>query len=213
MYHEANKEGFNEKSRLYREANKEEIAEYNRVYREANKEESRLHREGNKEALTEYSRVYREANKEEIAEKNRLYREANKEEIAEKKRLYYEAKREEYFVEHGCYPPISGNNDTLYIWEAVGEMWNDQPIFKIGVTSERLGDVRIHQVGRQLECEVKVHLLLLIFNEKATDLEARIHNMLPTVPNMGDIDGKTEFRACSYPEMEAIVEMIEFDEG
>ena len=105
------------------------------------------------------------------------------------------------------------DNDTFYIWEVMDVLWEDLPIFKIGTTSKRLGSRRIKQVSTKANLIPKTHLIIEVKDELATDLERRIHNLLPIIPNMGDIDGKTEFRACSHAKMEAIIEMIKFDEA
>ena len=205
QYYEDNKE---KRKQQYYEDNKEG----KKQYYENNKERKQQYYEDNKERIKENGKQYYEDNK----EKKQQYYEDNKEWIKERikerdKQCRYE-RREEYFNEHGCYPPITSDNNMIYIWEVIGELWNNLPIFKIGVTSERLGEKRIHNVRNSIGCKIRVRLLINVQGEPATHLENRIHNMLPIIPNMGDINGKTEFRSCSYSEMDAIVEMIEFDE-
>jgi hypothetical protein len=90
--------------------------------------------------------------------------------------------------------------------------WNDNPVFKIGVTSERLGEQRIHLVARDGNLTAKLLLLMKVHGESATSVENRIHNMLCVVPNMGDIDGRTEFRSCSYEKMQEIIDVVEFED-
>lgn len=42
----------------------------------------------------------------------------------------------------------SCDNDALYIWQAVDQYFNGKPVYKIGVTSLRLGTSRIKRVAR-----------------------------------------------------------------
>ena len=97
------------------------------------------------------------------------------------------------------------DNDALYIWEAVGERWNDKPIFKIGVTSKRLGETRIKQVAYTMGFEYKIHLLEDI--DKAKNLEREILNKLCDTPTLTG-SGYTEFRACSYEDMDEIINQL-----
>ena len=87
------------------------------------------------------------------------------------------------------------DNDTIYIWRAVGQYFNGEPIYKIGVTSARLGSRRIDQVAKDVGFEY-----VLICCEpvacRATDLEKRLH-LLGHDPQFTGFDGATEFRAMS----------------
>lgn len=85
------------------------------------------------------------------------------------------------------------DNDTIYIWRAVGQYFNGEPVYKIGVTSARLGDLRIKHVANGvgfefvLICHVKVRC-------RATEIEKRLH-LLGYDPEYVGFDGATEFRA------------------
>ncbi len=212
-----NKEHRIKHAKGYREENKDVLSEKAKVrYDNADPVErtrkNKIWREDNREEIIRKNKIWQEENKESQIEKRKLYYWENREELLEKNKVWYQKKREEYFAEHGHYPPVKTDNNMLYIWEAVGESWNDMPIFKIGMTSERLGEQRIHSVARKANMTAKLLLLIQVGDEKASSLEWRIHNMLETTPDVGDIDGKTEFRACTYEQMETIIEMIEFDE-
>ena len=97
------------------------------------------------------------------------------------------------------------DNDVLYVWEAVGERWNDKPIFKIGVTSKRLGMTRVKQVAYSMGFEYKIHLLEVV--DKARSKEQEILNKLYDIPTLIG-NGSTEFRACSYQELEKLKEAL-----
>lgn len=229
---EANSERVKERKAIWHINNKERTKEqritYAYKYRTTNKDKIRRgakqYRDENREMLNTKSRNHYAENKEELQKKGREYQrlwaENNKDKMKIsqdkqnlKRRIKRKDNREAYFKKHGCCPPIVSSNDTLYIWEAVGELWDGVPIFKIGTTSKRLNDKRIHIVASKANLTAEIHLIIGVSGESATTLENRIHNMLPIIPNMGDIDGKTEFRACSYQKMKGIIEMIDFDEA
>ena len=98
------------------------------------------------------------------------------------------------------------DNDAIYIWRAVGQHYNGNPVYKIGVTSARLGIDRIVTVARRSGFEFD-----LICCEpvacKATDLERKLH-LLGEDPQFTGFDGCTEFRALSDGALYAAVTMI-----
>src|SRR5574343_589881 len=100
----------------------------------------------------------------------------------------------------------SSNNDTIYIWRAVGQHYNGHPVYKIGVTSARLGVRRIEEVARDSGFEFD-----LICCEpvacKATELERKLH-LLGEDPQFTGFNGATEFRALSDSALYAAISMI-----
>tara|TARA_R110000772_G_scaffold5454_7_gene19515 strand:+ start:628 stop:1476 length:849 start_codon:yes stop_codon:yes gene_type:complete len=221
VYREENRELINENCRAYYKTHKVEMNAQNKKYCMENKESLRKHRalqyKENRGRLLAQAKLYGEENKEARAIYAKKYNKENREFLAKKDKHRYDKKKakyvDTYFEEHGNYPPnrLGSDNDTLYVWEVVDELWADLPIFKIGITSERLGKTRIHQVARSYGFEYKVHLLIKVHNESATSLECRIHGMLDVIPKLIG-DGATEFRACSYEQMEDVIKMITFDE-
>ena len=100
------------------------------------------------------------------------------------------------------------DNDTIYIWRAVGQHHNGNPVYKIGVTSARLGDWRIRLCASKAGFEFD-----LICNEtladgvRATDIEKKLLRLGEPVDYSG-FDGCTEFRALSDSALYAAVSMI-----
>ncbi len=96
---------------------------------------------------------------------------------------------------------IRGEYNIFYIWEAIGERWNDKPIFKIGVTSKRLGIERIERVAFTNNFEHKIHVL--IESDIASYLESTLLNKFNDIPNISG-EGATEFRAIEYEDIERL---------
>ena len=98
------------------------------------------------------------------------------------------------------------DNNAIYIWRAVGQHYNGNPVYKIGVTSARLGINRILRCSRSngfefdLVCCERVQC-------KATELERKLL-MLGEDPCFLGFDGATEFRALSDSALYAAVSMI-----
>ena len=99
-------------------------------------------------------------------------------------------------------------NDTIYIWRAVGQFHNGHPIYKIGVTSARLGDWRIRLCAAKAGFEFE-----LVCNEtlapgvRATEIEKKLLRLGEPVDYSG-FDGCTEFRAMSDSALYAAVSVI-----
>lgn len=87
------------------------------------------------------------------------------------------------------------DNDAVYIWRAVGQYFNGEPVYKIGLTSARLNGFRVKEGARKSGFD---HVLICC--EKVTcparDLEKRLH-LLGHDPKFVGFDGCTEFRAMS----------------
>ncbi len=96
-------------------------------------------------------------------------------------------------------------SNVLYIWEALGEQWDDKPIFKIGVTSNHLGTYRIKKVAYTHNFDYKIHLFKVINN--ATVKEAELLNKFKIIPNLHGA-GSTEFRAFSYCELQELLDAL-----
>lgn len=100
----------------------------------------------------------------------------------------------------------SRDNDAIYIWRAVGQHYNGHPVYKIGVTSARLGTRRIEQVAKGSGFEFDLICCELV-QCKATDLERKLH-LLGEDPQFTGFDGCTEFRALSDSALYAAISMI-----
>lgn len=98
------------------------------------------------------------------------------------------------------------DNDAIYIWRAVGAYFNGHPVYKIGVTSARLGTARIEQVAKESGFEVDL-ICCEPVQCKATELEAKLH-ILGENPGYTGFNGATEFRALSPASLYAAITII-----
>lgn len=96
--------------------------------------------------------------------------------------------------------------NVLYVWRVKGVMFNEQPVFKIGVTSRRLGKQRIYECARKNKIEVEN--IQLFDTLRAGDLERQVHQLLSTVPDCGFTDGRSEFRSCSEEDMRVVCDLL-----
>jgi hypothetical protein len=123
---------------------------------------------------------------------------------------YQAAKRHEILDEicgHMIDGAGSSDNDAIYIWRAVGMRFNGEKVYKIGVTSARLGNRRIKLVSRNsgIKCEM---IVCQPIKCKATTLEKQLL-ILGVSPEYTGFDGCTEFRALTTSALEAAIAMIE----
>lgn len=98
------------------------------------------------------------------------------------------------------------DNDAIYIWRAVGQHYNGHPVYKIGVTSARLGTVRVEHVGDKSGFEVDL-ICCEPVQCKATDLEKELL-IIGENPGYTGFDGCTEFRALSPASLHAAITII-----
>lgn len=104
-------------------------------------------------------------------------------------------------------PTRSGkDNNTIYVWKAIGQFFNGEQVYKVGVTSHRLGDSRVKDVSKLAGFDYEVICITKIKN-KATVLEKKLHK-LGKNPKYRGFAGCTEFRAFSDKDMEKIMEII-----
>lgn len=98
------------------------------------------------------------------------------------------------------------DNDAVYIWQAIGEYFNGNPVYKVGVTSARLGDTRIGHCAQEggFNCDI---IILARVTEKATELEALILS-LGSSPRYVGFNGSTEFRAMDSSQLAEAIELI-----
>lgn len=97
--------------------------------------------------------------------------------------------------------------DCVYVWKAVGQFYEGCPVFKIGVTSSRLGEVRIGQVAAASGFEYEV---VSIKNSivKAVLLEKELLS-LGKSPKYTGFNGCSEFRAMDDMAFEKAMNLME----
>lgn len=103
------------------------------------------------------------------------------------------------------YPP--SDNDTIYIWRALGQRFNGDPVYKIGVTSSRLGHDRIAQVAKGSGFEFE-----LVCSEKVAGKASAIETKLLCLganPQYVGFNGASEFRALSPSALDAALTIIQ----
>jgi len=90
---------------------------------------------------------------------------------------------------------------------AVGHFFNDQPIYKFGITSARLESRRIKEVARFANMEFEIVVLAEI-KGKAFELEANLKK-LGSSPKYRGFNGASEFRALSDADLQTAISLIE----
>ena len=98
------------------------------------------------------------------------------------------------------------DNDVVYIWEYVGVKYNGKQVYKIGVTSARLGTTRISICSKKIGAEARL-IAFCNVNGKATDIEKKAL-LLGEAPENFGIDGGSELRALTNEEVRAAVKLI-----
>ena len=98
------------------------------------------------------------------------------------------------------------DNNAIYIWRAVGQVYNGNPVYKIGVTSARLGIRRIEEVAKLSGFEFEL-ISCTPVQCKATELESKLH-LLGENPHFVGFGGCTEFRALTDSAMLVAIGLI-----
>jgi len=99
------------------------------------------------------------------------------------------------------------DNDAIYLWRAEGVQHNGTPVYKIGMTSARLGNWRIGHVAKASGFTPTV-LRHVKVTEKATFIECRLLEM-GIDPGYTGFAGCTEFRALTDQQADFIIGMID----
>lgn len=112
----------------------------------------------------------------------------------------------------GCAKCWSFDNDAFYMKKAEGCYFNGEQIYKVGVTSIRLGDARLRQQERNAKIKHSKVIAPTEVVGSATDIESFAlslgHN-----PGLTGFDGCTEYRAYSAEDVRAIKDMVELCAG
>jgi len=101
---------------------------------------------------------------------------------------------------------LKGDNDVIYVWEAMNFKHHEKKTYKIGVTSKRLGDLRIRQVALASGFDYNIIIMKNTFG-KATDIESTLLKISPSIGFSG-FDGCTEFRAFNNHELDLAIDII-----
>ncbi len=104
-------------------------------------------------------------------------------------------------------PKSHMDNDCVYVWEVVGHYGLcGSKIYKIGVTSWRLGHRRINKVAAELGAEAKIIRRVKVDNGLAFEKELLTYGY---DAGFTDVDGYTEFRIIKWWEFENMLEYID----
>ncbi|QDP02183.1 hypothetical protein [Thalassotalea sp. PS06] len=102
---------------------------------------------------------------------------------------------------------MTGDADSIYIWEAKGQFFKGKQIYKLGVTSKRLGLRRIKEVAKVHGYEYEIIILKKVKNY--TFFLEQLILSYGDDPEFSEGDGKTEFRALTEEELMELLDIIE----
>ena len=91
--------------------------------------------------------------------------------------------------------------DAFYIWENV----EDSGVYKVGITSERVGEKRIAQCTNSNG--MKANIILIASVPNAREIERKALEMGESVDYSSEIDGYTEFRRYTDQELGEVYRM------
>lgn len=99
------------------------------------------------------------------------------------------------------------DRDSVYLWRSERELFKGKQVYKVGVSSSRIGDFRIKQVARS--AGIKAHIIRLVKTRtNAYEIEAILLS-LGDDPQFTGRDGATEFRAMDDSELKLALEIID----
>jgi hypothetical protein len=100
----------------------------------------------------------------------------------------------------------STDNDAVYIWKAIGQSYNGNQVYKIGVTSARLGEIRVLRCANKAEFDAEIVILANV-DGKATEVEKSLLT-IGADPKYVGFDGCTEFRAMTATQLNRAIDII-----
>ena len=112
---------------------------------------------------------------------------------------YSAAVRNGWLDELGFESAGTMDNNTVYIWKAVGVFFNGNQVYKIGVSSARIGHSRIRRVSQRSGIKAEVVCCVEV-TCKATQIEKQLLT-LGSDPKLTGFVGCTEFRALNDVEL------------
>jgi hypothetical protein len=98
------------------------------------------------------------------------------------------------------------DNDAVYIWKAIGQVFNGEQIYKIGVTSSRLGKDRILFCANKADFDAEIVIIANV-NGKATEVEKSLLS-IGADPKYVGFNGCTEFRAMTAAQLNRAIDII-----
>jgi len=97
-------------------------------------------------------------------------------------------------------------SDTIYVWEVLGEKWDDKSMYKIGVTRFSYGEHRLNIVASAHGFTKKLIVFAKVYNPRK--IERDILKTYIDKPSLPMLDGHSEFRCLSKDELNAIIKEI-----
>lgn len=104
-------------------------------------------------------------------------------------------------------PSSNSDNNAIYIWKVVGL----DDVYKIGVTSTRLGCERIQHVAGKAGVEYDIVILASVVS-KATEIEKMLLDSSTPYSFDYKFDGSTEFRKIANDEIDTMINIIKSKE-
>ena len=98
------------------------------------------------------------------------------------------------------------DNDAVYIWKAIGQFYNGNQVYKIGVTSARLGEIRVLQCANQADFDAEIVILANV-DGKATEVEKYLL-AIGADPKYVGFNGASEFRAMTDEQLAQAVRLV-----
>jgi hypothetical protein len=108
-------------------------------------------------------------------------------------------------TEHLGYLDTYNTRDVVYLWHAEGD------IFKVGITSENLGDQRIYDVAKEAGSIPEIVMLKNVGTVMAKKIESQILKLGEPVSFRSKFPGSSEFRHFSSSDLNKAIEIIRAD--
>ena len=105
-------------------------------------------------------------------------------------------------TKHLEYQDNYNTRDVVYLWHA------ENDIFKVGITSENLGDQRIYDVAKDAGYTPEIIALESVGTVRAKQIEAEVLKLGERVLFKSSFSGSTEFRHLSSLELNRAIELI-----
>ena len=108
----------------------------------------------------------------------------------------------------GCAACLAFDNDAFYMKRAIGEVFNGLSVYKVGITSARLGAARLKQQDMTSKMKHQVVIPPTKVIGSASNIEVFALS-LGVDPKYLPFDGSTEYRAFTEDEVQQIKDMVE----